>query len=148
MTRHRAAQILVTLFGAGFILIVIAVGLDAIRNPEGLTETANELLLAVVSLIIGAVSGYLSRRVGDDPDDEIKSYVGLALATILGIIIAIFGIGMLANAIWNLPGAILQTNALNLLTVVLGGSVGALSAYLGLNPAYPTPAREHAPEEE
>jgi drug/metabolite transporter (DMT)-like permease len=147
VTRHRAAQILVSLFGIGFILVVIAVGVEATRNKEGLSETANELLLAITSLIIGAVSGYLSRRVGDDPDDEVKSYVGLALASILGIVVLIFGVGFLWSAIF-LDGDILQANALNLLTVVLGGSVGALSAYLGLNPQYSTSSEPRNAEEE
>lgn len=149
MTRHRAAQVLVSLFGVGFVLIVISVGVQAIRRSEGLSETANELLLAVTSLIIGAVSGYLARRVGDDPEDEIKSYVGFALTSILGIIILIFGIGFIWSAIFlDAERDILQANALNLLTVVLGGSIGALSAYLGLNPQYPAPTEKRNAEEE
>lgn len=133
MTRHRAAQVLVVLFGVGFIAITAAIGINSYRNEEGLSETGNQLLLAVVSLIIGAVSGYLSRKVDEDPEDEIKSFVGTALAIVLGIVIVIAGVGLLW-ASFTRSDSILQANSLNLLTVILGGTVGALAAYLGLNP--------------
>ncbi len=135
MTRHRAAQVLVTLFGIGFLLIVLA-GLIGGMRGGALTETYTEVILSAAALLVGAVGGFLSRKVeGEEEDDGVKSQVGYALAGILGAMTLMFGVTLLVGAVWlDFGDQDLSGNAVNILTVLVGGTVGALGAYLGLNP--------------
>ena len=148
MTRHRAAQLLVVLFGVGFLLVIVAALVNGTREGA-LSETYTEVILSAAALLVGAVGGYLSRSVDRDDDDAVRSQVGFGLAAILGIMTVLFGVTLVAGAVVPALGdQQLSGNAVNILTVLIGGTVGALGAYLGLNPApgaHPPPDTRHEP---
>jgi hypothetical protein len=136
MTRHRAAQILVLLFGAGFLLVVASGLISGTRSGE-LSDTYTEILLATTSLIVGAVGGYLSRRMDDgDREDDIKSQVGYVLAAVLGAMTLMWGLTLFVSSLGFVGDQELSANSTNVLSVLVGGTIGALGAYLGLNPQH------------
>jgi hypothetical protein len=143
-SRPKAALVLAVLFCVGFLLVLLSVLVTGYRTPSGIGENGTELLLATISLLGGLVGGFLARaRVESHADD---SRVGVILAWTLGMFVVFFGGALLIDALQSpLPG--ISGNTVNLLTVALGSSLGALGAYLGIDVSrYPPVVKE--PKEE
>lgn len=133
--RHRAARILVRCTAVAWLLLVTSQVLGSYFGT-GLTETATQLMITVGSALVAATAAYLVRRVEKPPDPALENNVGLWLSITLGGMLLIMAIGPIARvAVSFVEGEqtpALGTNALNLLSVMFGGAIGALGAYLGL----------------
>lgn len=128
--RHRAGRILSVLLGTAIVLITVAAMVDGLRSPLGLTDAALTLLIGVLTLLVGTVSGYLA-RVQDAPDLDNRSPVGTILTMALGATMVIITAAVLFDVVVS-DQARITANVVSLLTAVLGGGIGATASYLGL----------------
>lgn len=118
------------LLSTAIILVTAAALLDGLTAPNGLTDAALTLLLGVLTLLVGTVSGYLARVQHADTPDH-RAPVGTMLTICLGIVMVIITAVVLWDAIFN-PRSRISANTVSLLTAVLGGGIGSAAAYLGL----------------
>jgi hypothetical protein len=129
-TRDRAGRIFAVLLGTSIILITCAAMFDGLRAPKGLTDPALTLLLGVLTLLVGLVSGYLA-RVHDNPPGDNRAPVGTIMTAALGTSMVIITSVVLWDAIAH-PESRISANTVSLLTAILGGGIGATASYLGL----------------
>lgn len=134
--RHRAARVLVRCTAVAWLTLVGTQVLGAFGGGGLLSETATQLMLTVGSALVAATAAYLVRRVERPPDPALENNVGWWLAMTLGGMLLLMSLGPLLYVVKTLlEGEVvhsLGTNALNLLSVLFGGAIGALGAYLGL----------------
>lgn len=129
--RDQAGRMLGVFIGIATIFLVSSAMIGAMRHRTGLGEEATQLLLGVLSLLVGTVSGYLARRQDRGLEDDARTPVGVLLTFALGLSLVIITGVSLWDAIFS-PTPAMSTNLGALLSAVLGGSIGAAAAYLGL----------------
>lgn len=129
--RDQAARILAALLGTAVILMVVAAMANGIRASEGLSDGISQLLIGVLTLLVGTVSGYLARRQDQAEDDTNRAPVGTILTAALGTTMVMITGFSAWDAIFA-PDPGVSSNMATLQSAVLGGGIGAASAYLGL----------------
>lgn len=129
-TRDRAGRILAVLLGFAIILITFATMIDSLNAPGGLSNAGLTLLLGVLTLLVGTVSGFLA-RVQDSHGYDTRAAVGTILTGTLGVTMIVISAATLYEAFIQ-PDSRINANVVSLLTAVIGGGIGATSAYLGI----------------
>lgn len=128
-TRDRAGRVFAMLLGTAIILITCGTMADALSSPTGLTDASLTLLLGVLTLLVGTVSGYLARIQHTSGDS--RAPVGTILTVALGTVMVLITGTVLWNALTD-PRSRISANTVSLLTALLGGGIGAAASYLGL----------------
>jgi drug/metabolite transporter (DMT)-like permease len=125
--RSRAATILAVAVSVGVVVTTLAIYLE--DGP--LRDETTQFVVAVLSALVAVVSGFLSRR-HESGAVEVRDRVGMILTVGMAALVVILPAFLMVTALKVSGVPIIGPNGQNVLSLLIGGAIGTLGAYLGL----------------